>query len=202
MKEFNVFEKQFVWTRTNTINFIILILVLIVLFISLILKIEKSTFLTFLLITAFALYLIGLTLKLSNFNRVQQLKGRLTGKIFFDKDYIKINEKRINLEQIKKIEITGVDWIGLKSTNYILDYNYENGLSNGTKNYLIIEYNDNTKQKIQFQKKNACEFKEIEDVIKHYYVTKKIGYLNCVDILCLSEQKQWNEFKNLNKNDI
>jgi len=199
LKEFNIFEKQFVWTRTNIINCIILILVLIILFTSLILKIEKSTFLTYLLIITFIFYLIGVTLKLTNFNNIQQLKGKLTGKFIFEKDYIQINEKRINLEEIKKIEISGVDWIGLRSTNYILDYNYENGLSNGTKNYLIIEYNNNAKLKIQFQQKDACEFKEIEEVIKHYYMNNKIGYLNCVDILCLSEQKEWNEFKNLNK---
>lgn len=199
MKEFNIFEKQFVWTRTNIINCIILILVLIILFTSLILKIEKSIFLTYLLIITFIFYLIGLTLKFINFNQIQQLKGKLSGKFIFEKDYIQINEKRINLEEIKKIEISGVDWIGLRSTNYILDYNYENGLSNGTKNYLIIEYNNNTKLKIQFQQNNACEFKEIEEVIKHYYINNKIEYLNCVDILCLSEQKEWNEFKNLNK---
>ena len=199
MKEFNIFEKQFVWTRTNIINCIILILVLIILFTSLILKIEKSIFLTYLLIITFIFYLIGLTLKFINFNQIQQLKGKLSGKFIFEKDYIQINEKRINLEEIKKIEISGVDWIGLRSTNYILYYNYENGLSNGTKNYLIIEYNNNTKLKIQFQQNNACEFKEIKEVIKHYYINNKIEYLNCVDILCLSDQKEWNEFKNLNK---
>lgn len=199
MKEFKIFEKRFVWTRTNTINFVIVILVLIILFISLILKIEKSTLLTSLLITVLAFYFIGLSLKLTNFNRVQQLQGKLTGKFFFEKDYIQINELRINLDIIKKIEITGVDWVGLRNTNYLLSYNYENGLSNGTKNYLLIEFNDNKKQKIQFQQNDACEFKEIEEVIKHYYVNNKIGYLNCVDILCLSEQKEWNEFKNLNK---
>jgi hypothetical protein len=163
-------------------------------------KIEKSTYLTSLLFLVFATYLIGMSLKLSNMNRVQELQGSLTGKFVFEKDYIQINENRISLENIKKIEITGVDWIGLRNSNYLLDFNYENGLSNGTKNYLLIEYNhDNKKQKIQFQQNDACEFKEIEEVIKHYYINNKIGYLNCVDVLCLSEQKQWNEFKNLNK---
>lgn len=195
MKEFRIFEKRFVWTRSNIINFVILILVLIILFISLILKIEKSIFLTSLLLAVLAFYFVGLSLKLANINRVQQLQGRLTGKFILEKDYIQINELRINLDNIKKIKITGVDWIGLKNTNYLLGYNYENGLSNGTKNYLLIEYSDNKKQKIQFQQNDACEFKEIEEIIKHYYVNNKLGYLNCVDILCLSEQKEWNEFK-------
>jgi hypothetical protein len=200
IKEFKIFEKQFVWTRTNIINFSILLLVLIILFISLIMKIEKSTHLTFLLITVFAFYLIGICLKFMNFNRIQQLKGKLTGKLIFEKDYIQINENKISLENIKKIEIIGVDWVGLRNTNYLLSYNYENGLSNGIENYLLIEYNNNTNQKIQFQQNDACEFEEIEEVIKHYYTNNKIGYLNCVDILCLSEKKQRNEFKNSNIN--
>ena len=104
-------------------------------------------------------------------------------------------ENKISLENIKKIEIIGVDWVGLRNTNYLLSYNYENGLSNGIENYLLIEYNNNTNQKIQFQQNDACEFEEIEEVIKHYYTNNKIGYLNCVDILCLSEKKQRNEFK-------
>jgi hypothetical protein len=199
VKEFKIFEKQFVLTRTKIINSIILVLVLIILFVALILKIEKSTFLNILLFLIFTLYFIGMSLKVSNMNRVQELQGSLTGKFVFEKDYIQINELRINIESIKKIEISGVDWIGLRNSNYLLDFNYENGLSNGTKNYLLIEYNnDNKKQKIQFQQNDACEFKEIEEVIKHYYINNKIGYLNCVDVLCLSEQKQWNEFKNLN----
>lgn len=199
MKEFKIFEKRFIWTRTNIINFVILILVLIILFISLILKIEKSTLLTSLLLIALAFYFIGLSLKLKNSNRVQQLQGRLTGKFSFEKDYIQINELKIKLDKVKKIEITGIDWIGLRNTNYLLNCQYENGLSNGTKNYLLIEYSDNKKQKIQFQQNHACEFKEIEVVIKHYYINNKIGYLNCVDILCLSEQKRRDEFKNLTK---
>ncbi len=200
IKEFKIFEKQFVWTRTNIINFSILFLVLIILFISLIIKIEKSTHLTFLLITVFAFYLIGIFLKFMNFNRVQQLKGKLTGNLIFEKDYIQINENKISLENIKKIEITGVDWVGLRNTNYLLSYNYENGVSNGIENYLLIEYNNNTNQKIQFQQNDACEFDEIQEIIKHYYINNKIDYLNCVDILCMSEQNQWKEFKNLNKN--
>ncbi len=200
IKEFKIFEKHFVWTRTNIINFSILLLVSIILFISLILKIEKSTLLTFLLLTVFAFYLIGLYLKFMNFNRIKQINGKLTGKLVFEKDYIQINENRISLENINKIEITGVDWIGLRNTNYLLGYNYENGLSNGIENYLLIEYNNNKNQKIQFQQNDACEFGEIQEIIKHYYINNKIDYLNCVDILCLSEQKKCNEFKNLNKN--
>lgn len=197
MKEFKIFEEHFVWTRTKIINFSILLLLTIIIFISLILKIEKSTFLTFLMWTVFALHFIGRILKLMNFNSIQKLKGGLTGKLIFEKDHIQVNENRINLENIKQIEITGVDWIGLDLRT--ANYNYENGLSNGIKNYLLIEFNDKTKQKIQFQRNNACEFKDIEEVIKHYYKSNKIGYLNCVDILCLSNKEQWNEFRSINK---
>lgn len=163
MKDFKIFEKQYVWTRTNIINCIILVLVLIILFISLILKIEKSTYLTSLLFLVFASYFIGMSLKLSNMNRVQQLQGSLTGKFVFEKDYIQINELRVNIESIKKIEISGVDWIGLQNSNYLLDFNYENGLSNGTKNYLLIEYNnDNKNRKFNFNKMMLVSLKKLK----------------------------------------
>ncbi len=199
MKHFNIFEEKFVWTRTRIINYTILIIFLGIASIALIFKIEKSTIFNFLLILCILFYLIGGFLKFKGINQNEQLKGKLNGKIIFEKENIVINDQKINLSDIKKIEIEGVDWLDLRKTNYSMGFNYENGLSNGTKNYLIIKFNDNKKQKIQFQKNNACEFKEIEEVIKHYYVNNKIGYLNCVDILCLSEQKEWNEFKNLDK---
>lgn len=199
MKAFKIFERNFVWTRTIIINSIILVLVLIILFISLILKIEKSSLLFTLSILIFASYLIGVILKLGNINRIQQLKGKITGELIFTEEYIKVNEMIIILDDINKIEISEVDWYGLRKSNYLLDYNYEGGLSNGVDNLLKIEYRNNTKQKIQFQKLSACEFKEIEEIIKKYYINNKIGYLNCVDILCLSDPKQYNEFKNLSK---
>ena len=199
MKHFNIFEEKFVWTRTRIINYTILIIFLGVASIALIFKIEKSPIFNFLLILCFFLYLIGGFLKFKGINQNEQLKGKLNGKIIFEKEYIVINDQKINLSDIKKIEIEGVDWLDLRKTNYLLGFNYENGLSNGTKNYLSIEFSDNKKQKIQFQLNDACEFKEIEEVIKHYYINNKIEYLNCVNILCLSEQNQWNEFKNLNK---
>jgi hypothetical protein len=196
LKKFKIFEKHFVWTRTKIINLIILILISIFILSTEVIKIEKPTFL---LIFVFVLYLIGLSLKIINFTNIEQLKGKLSGYFILDKNYIKINERIYNLEEIKKIEITGVDWIGLRNTNYILDFNYENGLSNGTENYLILEFINKSILKVQFQRNNACEFKEIEHIIKHYYVKNKIGYLNCVDILCLSDSKQWSEFKQQNK---
>ena len=199
MKAFKIFERNFVWTRTIIINSIILVLVLIILFISLILKIEKSTLLFTLSILVFASYLIGVIFKLGNINRIQQLQGKIIGELIFEEDFIKINRAIITLDDINKIEISGVDWYGLRKSNYLLDYNYEGGLSNGVDNLLKIEYKNNTKQKIQFQKNSICEFKEIEEIIKKYYINNKIGYLNCVDILCLSEPKQYNEFKNISK---
>lgn len=168
----------------------------VAIFMSLVLKIEKSSLQTFLLIFSFIAFLVGMGFRLSGFNKIQQLQGKFTGNFIIQKEGIRINNSEINFENIKNIEITGVDWVGLRNTNYLLSYNYENGLSNGTKNYLTIEYN-NQKQKIQFQQNYACEFGEIEDVIKHYYVNGKIGYLNCVDILCLDKKVDWEAFKRL-----
>ena len=198
MKEFKIFEERFTWNKTKIINCIILAMMSVVIFMSLVLKIEKSSLQTSLLIFSFIAFLIGMGFRLLGFNRIQQLQGKFTGNFIIQKEGIRINDSEINFENIKNIEITGVDWVGLRNTNYLLSYNYENGLSNGTKNYLIIEYN-NQKQKIQFQQNYACGFREVEDVIKYYYINGKIGYLNCVDILCLNKKEEWDAFKSLKK---
>ena len=94
-----------------------------------------------------------------------------------------------------KIEIEGIDWYGFQTTNYLLTYNYENGLSNGIKNYLTLTLINNQKMKIQFQKNYPCEFSEIEDIIKHYYKNDKIYLSNCLQILCLDTKEKVDNFE-------
>ena len=131
------------------------------------------------------------------FTKIKQLPGNLTGSLIFRKESIEINRTQIRLNDIKKIEIEGVDWYGLQTSNYLLGYSYENGLSSGTENFVHIDFHNHEKQTIQFQKIYASEFEEIRDVIKHYYVSGKMGYLNCLEILNPMTNEQKQELKNL-----
>jgi hypothetical protein len=130
---------------------------------SFVFKIEKSSIQNSLIVLTILLYIVGAGMKLFGFYSIQQDEGIFVGNLVFEKDYIQINELQIDLEKIKNIEIRGVDWIGLRSSNYVVDFNYENGLSNGVENYLILILNDGERKKIQFQKNDACEFSELHD---------------------------------------
>ena len=158
-------------------------------------QIEKSSIQTYLLTLSLILTLIGYGLKLNGFYKIQQLQGKFTGSLIFQKEYIEINNQIININETKKIEIEGIDWYGFQTTNYLLTYNYENGLSNGIKNYLTLTLINNQKMKIQFQKNYPCEFSEIKDIIKHYYKNDKIYLSNCLQILCLDTKEKVDNFE-------
>ena len=157
--------------------------------------IEKSSIQTYLLTLSLILMMIGYGFKLNGFYKIQQLQGNYIGSLIFCNEYIEINKTKINLDDIEKIEITGVDWYGLQTGNYVLAYYYENGLSNGIENHLIIKLNDNKKIKVQFQKSYACEFTEIEPIIKYYYKTDKMYLSNCAEILCLDTKEKVDKFE-------
>lgn len=195
MKEFKIFEKHFVWTRTYKVNLALIILTGIAFLLSW--KSKESSFLGATLFAMLLLYLWAMGTKIFSLYSIKELKGSFTGSIVFDMNYIQIKDLKIDLIDIKNIEIVGIDWCGLEEFNYNAGFEYENGLSNGVSNSLIIQLMDNKKHKVQFQIKSACEFKEIEEIIKHYYINNKIDYLNCVDILCLENRKEWDEFKSL-----
>lgn len=195
MKEFKIFEKHFVWTRTYKVNLALIILAGIAFLLSW--KLKESSFVGITLFAVLLLYLWAIGTKIFSLYSIKQLKGSFTGSIIFDMNYIQIKDEKINFTDIKDIEIKGVDWFGMEEFNSRDIFVYENGLSNGIGNFLVIQLMDKKKYKVQFQRKSACEFKEIEVVIKHYYINNKIGYLNCVDILCLENRKEWDEFKSL-----
>lgn len=195
LKEFEIFEKHFVWTRTYKVNLALIILAGIAFLLSW--KLKESSFLGIILFAMLLLYLWAMGTKIFSLYSIKQLKGSFTGNIIFDMNCIQIKDEKIILADIKNIEIKGVDCFGMEIFNFLDGFEYENGLSNGVENFLIIQLMDNKKHKVQFQKKSACELKEIEVVIKHYYNNNKMGYLNCVDILCLENRKEWDEFKSL-----
>lgn len=195
LKEFEIFEKHFVWTRTLKVNLALIILTGIAFLFSW--KLKESSLLGIILFIIVLLYLWAIGTKIFSLNSIKQLRGSFTGSVIFDMNYIQIKNEKINLTDIKNIEIKGVNWYGMDEYHHRDVFEYENGLSTGVNNFLTIQLIDNTKHKVQFQRKSACEFKEIEEVIKHYYINNKIGYLNCVDILCLENRKEWDAFKNL-----
>ena len=197
VKIFKIFKPKFTWTRTKIINLSMATILLFECMVTWGIGLNNNTFTSFSLIVAFILLIYGIALKIYGLSKIEKLKGSLNGNIEFNIESIKINGTIFDLNTIQKIEISGVDWLGMDLNNQRQGFNYENNLSNGIENFLTIYFCDNSKIRVQFQQQYALEFREIQNIITHYYVNGKIGYLNCVDILGLDKKDDWNAFKKL-----
>ncbi|WP_299823923.1 hypothetical protein [uncultured Pontibacter sp.] len=141
-------------------------------------------------------FICGMVIKLFSLGKYKPLYGKLSGEIHFLKDSIRIQEEIIPIDKVEKIEFKGSDWLGLFEPNR---FSLENGLSNGTKNWLIVYLNDSSQRKIRFQKFEACQLALFQEVLLEYYVNGKISYLQMVDNLCLETPEEWNRLKSLKK---
>jgi hypothetical protein len=199
LKEFKVFRRKFTWTKTKIINYTILTCWTIVAISIGFFKYENSIFVLFLIIFPMFLFSIGTILKWTGFKKREQLQGFFSGVLIFEKDFISLNNNKILLEDIRSIEISNNDWLDKKKYNYYLDFNYENDLSCGVSNCLIIELLNNEVIKTNFLQENwdGNDFVEIQDVITYYYVAKKMGYLNAIEVLRLTVKSDYEAFKKL-----
>ncbi len=195
---FRIFNPKFTWTRTRIINTISLSLFAVILFDNYIYQINISVLL---LVVILFLFITGSFFKINGLYDVEKLKGNFVGFFELKENEILIqqdsSQEIIKTEDIKKIEISGVDWNGLRTSNYIFEFSYENGLSNGTKNFLEIELKNKQKIKLRFEQINACQFTKIRPIIENYYKKGIISYVNSIDVLCLKNKKEWEEFKSL-----
>lgn len=138
----------------------------------------------------------GMTLKLVSIGKYKPLYGKLDGEINFLKDRIRIQEEIISIDRVEKLEFKGTDWLGLYEYSRV---SLENGLSNGTKNWLIVYLIDSSQRRIRFQKFEACQLVRFKEVLLEYYINGKISYLQMVDNLCLETPEEWNSLKNMKK---
>ena len=138
------------------------------------------------------MFIIGLLVSLVGIGKVKPLYGKIIGYISFTENEITVGEKVIQVAEIKKIEFEGVDWLGL-FIGY-QTFSFENKLSNGTKNWMIIKTNS-TIIKVRFQKLNACELSRFKEELMEYYNQGKISYLQLIDNLCISSEEEKRNLK-------
>jgi len=127
---------------------------------------------------------------------VKPIAGKLEGTIRFEEEGIYLAEVYHIMEDIKKIEFQGLDWQGLFEHATFCDY-YDNRLSNGSSNKLIMEMADGKKIITRFVKLYACELADVKPVFISYYLKEKIGYLQLIDNLCISNPEEQKELKRM-----
>jgi hypothetical protein len=128
--------------------------------------------------------------------RVKSIAGKLEGTIRFEEEGVYLAETFHTIEDIKKIEFQGVDWQGLFEHATFCDY-FDNRLSNGSSNKLIIEMADGKKMITRFVKLYACELADVKSIFISYYLKDKIGYLQLIDNLCISDSEGQKELKRM-----
>ncbi len=199
LKKFSIFKPYpFYWTRTyNSYAFIlaVILIVLILKFLTNVLEFHPAF--KFLYFAPLLPYIYRLALFFIVRNSYRPLKGKLEGYINFNKDAIEIDTEIYNLSDIRKIELKTGDYLGLEIGYRSFSDYFEDTFSQGVDNLLILHLNNNTTVKTRFQQLEACELRQIEDIILEYYLKGKISYLQTVEILCLSSSDEWSKLKQL-----
>ncbi|TXK74461.1 hypothetical protein [Mesonia sp. K4-1] len=195
MKKFRIFDQKFTWTRTLILNILFWSNLLTIIFLVYIVNHKNSDLITALVIFQLPIFLIGFILKILGINKYKKIKGELTDSLKFSEEYIYKGKEKIPISKIDKLKISAVDYFGREDFS-VREWNFENGLSNGVYNFLEITYKNKSSDKIKFQMTRKCEFIDIKNIIEYYYSLNKIDYLNCVDLLCLTEKNEWNKLKN------
>jgi len=161
---FNIYKpsKGFVWTRSRIILAFILVDSLI-LFLIYTLGIKKSMvahFFSWFSIFPFVAYFINMWFP-------EQLKGKLEGKLIFEKEKITIDNIGYPIEEVKYIEIIPNDYKG----KYIDRNAFDGMFSQGCNNKLKIRLLNNQEKCFFFQRQHPRELLYISDQL-NYYIEK------------------------------
>jgi hypothetical protein len=141
--------------------------------------------------TSFTIFAIGGILKVIGISKARPLYGKIAGELSFSFTEICIDSRTIAIRDITKIEFKGRDWLGL----YDRQLSFENCLSNGTKNWLVLYLSDSIVE-VRFQKYDACSLNACSDEFISYYRAGKIHWLQLVDNLCLKDPEVLRQLKN------
>lgn len=199
MKKFSIYKpKAFYWTRTY-ISYASMLCIGIVFFISkaFLFVPASNSFYNWLLFALLLPFIYNIVLGVMVTNKYRPLKGKLEGYITFHKEYIVIADLIYSLSSIKKIEFDGTDWLGLEIGYSGLRDRFENPLSQGVDNTLVLHLVDGQIVRMRFQLIRACEFSEVEDIIIHYHLSDKVSYLQTAKLLCLTDQESWSKLKEM-----
>lgn len=141
---------------------------------------------------------IGAFIKLVKMEMTKTLDGELIGEIEFHEDQIVLNEKPYFIEDIRKIEIITIDYIGKPITTSIYTTNFDSNRSNGTDNDLKMTLNTGENIEIKFQQEFKNQILNEKNTLIKYCNVGKLNYLNLLSILNITEHKEIQEFKRNN----
>lgn len=198
-KQFSIYKPYgFYWTRTFISYAFIAGVVLLILTLKHLVGVPQShpiySYLSFAIVLPGIYHLL---LSVLVVNKYRSLKGTLEGHIIFSKDAIEIGDIVYPLSAIRYIVFEGTDWLGDERTDRGFSNFFENTLSQGVDNTLMLHLLDGQVVRTRFQKLFACELRNVEDTILHYYLHNKLTYLQTVDALCMRDKEEQRNLKEL-----
>jgi len=148
-----------------------------------------SSYFAYLSFLAILLHFISM---LGNSVRQETLKGIIGGSLFFELDQIVINDEKYLLADIRKLNIYMNDYVGKISLNY----RTANGrISRGVGNSIIIHLSNGDKKTFYFQQTDQYSNQHIREQLIHYHLTGKLHWLNLIDVLCINDYEEIQDFK-------
>ncbi|WKK76732.2 hypothetical protein QYS49_05475 [Marivirga salinae] len=123
--------------------------------------------------------------------KIQPLKGKLMGQLKFGSTEIFINDQKIDLDQINKLEfIFGNYYSQFKSAQPIFDPYSENG----TSNWMTLCFNKK-KHSIQFRRMYNGQEKYLKPLLEYLHFKDKISFLRLTEILGINKFEEIQEYK-------
>lgn len=147
----------------------------------------------FLIFTVIVAFLISIITKITK----EPLFGDLDKKLLFEEDKIMVDNREVSLDLIKKIEISNCDCDErLKRVDAGAHYKFFNiGTSNGTDNWLVIKYKDETEEKNFFYQRNLDDMNRMETLLVHYHQFGILPFFPLLNILDIKGRKRIEQFK-------
>lgn len=198
-KKFSIYKPyRFYWTRTYISYAFIASVVLLISALKHLVGVPGShPIYTYLSGATILPFIYRMVLYVLVVNKYRPLKGVLEGHIIFSKDAIEIDNHVYRLNDIRYIVFEGTDWLGDEKSNRDFRNFFENTLSQGVDNSLMLHLLDGQVIRTRFQKLFACELRDAENAILQYYLHNKLIYLQTVNALCIRDKDEQRKLKEL-----
>ena len=121
------------------------------------------------------------------------LRGKLEGVLVLKDDSVIIDNRKIDIGDIDKIDFIVGDYLDRLESGFKGDFNPKR--SNGVYNYCKIELSNGEKINIQFQLLNKNDFDRNRDCMISFYKKGRITFMRLIHILNIESYGKIQEFK-------
>lgn len=138
----------------------------------------------------FALSLYWLVVRLWTY---EPLNGKLDGDIQFRRTSFIINNQVVQLENLVKLDIHGMDYYGRRK--HLSGIDFEANLSQGVGNLIEFTGIDNISTRVYFKQSVECQFRELRPFIVSAIKLGKLSFLRGIELLGITDYEEIQELK-------